>query len=61
MIWGVTSSFSKTFVFVRSHVKDKPAFSKISTQETGIEKLRLASKTTADGNDTTKGKKEETK
>ena len=43
MIWGMTSSFSKTFLFVRSNVNYKPAFSKISTQGTVIENLRLAS------------------
>ena len=34
---------SKTFLFVRSHVNYKPAFSKSSTQGTVIENLRLAS------------------
>ena len=35
----MTSLFSKTFIFICPHIKDKQAFSKISTLGTVFEKL----------------------
>ena len=35
----MASSYSKTTVFVRPHVKEKPAFSKIFTRESVFEKM----------------------
>ena len=40
-IWCMTSSYSKTSVFVRPHGNEKPAFSKISTPKCVFEKLRF--------------------
>ena len=38
--WCITSSYSKTCVFVRPHVNEWPAFSKIFTLESVFEKMR---------------------
>ena len=38
--WCITSSYSKTSVFVRPHVNEWPAFSKIFTLESVFEKMR---------------------
>ena len=37
----MTSSYSKTFIFVRPKVNEKPAFSKIPTLENVFEKMRF--------------------
>ena len=39
--WCMTSSYSKSSVFVRSHLIEKPAFWKISTLESVFEKMRF--------------------
>ena len=45
-IWCMTSSYSKTSIFVRPHVNERQAFSKISTLGTVFENLRFTKKWT---------------